>query len=282
MKAVALFSLREALRRRVFIVVAALTAGCGVLYGLAVWRVFSTLESFVGDRPAGIDPEVMAGATLLGLALFGTLFLGAVLAVFLTLGAVRGDAERGLLQPLLVRPLSRRQYLLARLLGAGSVCAAYVLAVYTGAVVVIGTVGGWWPERFVVIGLEMAVAVVVIATISLAGSVVLSATANGIAVFMAFGAGLVAGLLGQIAEALGSTTLEDAAIAVSWALPFEALYQSALANITAGTGDFTRLAIQLGPLGGAQPAGPLLWAFVIAYVAGVTALAVAAFARRDL
>ena len=282
MTAVALFSLREAIRRRVFIVVAALTAGCGVLYGLAVWRVFSTLESFVGDRPAGIDPEVMAGATLLGLALFGTLFLGAVLAVFLTLGAVRGDAERGLLQPLLVRPLTRRQYLLARLLGAGSVCAAYVLAVYTGAVLAIGTIGGWWPERFLMIGLEMAVAVVVIATISLAGSVVLSATANGIAVVMAFGAGLVAGLLGQIAEALGSSTLEDAAIAVSWALPFEALYQSALANITAGTGDFTRLAIQLGPLGGAQPAGPGLWAFVLAYLAAVTALGVAAFQRRDL
>jgi ABC-type transport system involved in multi-copper enzyme maturation permease subunit len=282
MKAVALFSLREALRRRVFIVVAILTVGCGILYGLAVWRVFSTLESFVGDRPAGIDPEVLAGATLLGLALFGTLFLGSVLAVFLTLGAVRGDAERGLLQPILVRPLTRRQYLLARLLGAGTVCAAYVLAVYTGAAVLIGSIGGWWPERFVVIGLEMAAAVVVVATISLAGSVVLSATANGIAVFMAFGAGLVAGLLGQIAEALGSGTLEDAALAVSWALPFEALYQTALADITAGTGDFTKLAIQLGPLGGAQPAGPLLWAWVIAYVAAVTAVAVAAFKRQDL
>ena len=50
---------------------------------------------------------MVAGATLLGLAMFATLFLGAILAVFLTLGAVRGDAERGLLQPLLVRPLPR-------------------------------------------------------------------------------------------------------------------------------------------------------------------------------
>ena len=50
----------------------------------------------------------MAGATLLGLAMFATLFLGTILAVFLTLGAVRGDAERGLLQPLLVRPVARR------------------------------------------------------------------------------------------------------------------------------------------------------------------------------
>ena len=39
--------------------------------------------------------------------MFATLFLGAVLAVFLTLGAVRGDAERGLLQPLRRAPARR-------------------------------------------------------------------------------------------------------------------------------------------------------------------------------
>ena len=50
--------------------------------------------------------------------MFGTLFLGAVLAVFLTLGVVRGDAERGLLQPLVVRPLGRATLLLARFLAA--------------------------------------------------------------------------------------------------------------------------------------------------------------------
>ena len=47
--------------------------------------------------------------------MFATLFLGAVLAVFLTLGAVRGDAERGLLQPLVVRPIGRTTLLLGAL-----------------------------------------------------------------------------------------------------------------------------------------------------------------------
>ena len=57
--------------------------------------------------------------------MFATLFLGAVLAVFLTLGVVRGDAEPGLLQPLIVRPLGRRRFL-ARFVGAARVCAVYV------------------------------------------------------------------------------------------------------------------------------------------------------------
>ena len=42
-------------------------------------------------------------------------------------------------------------------------------------------------------------------------------------------------------------------------LPFEALYQAALSAITADTVGFTRLAIDLGPFGGAEAAGPLLW-----------------------
>ena len=107
----------------------------------------------------------------------------------------------------------------------------------------------------------------------------LSSTANGIAVFMLFGAGLIAGLLGQIAEpeALNSETLENVSRAASWVLPFEALYQSALSAVTADTVGFTRFAINLGPFGGAQSFGALLGPFTVAYVAAIGAAALWAF-----
>ena len=78
--------------------------------------------------------------------------------------------------------------------------------------------------------------VLVIAALSLLGSVFLSSTANGIAVFMIFGAGLAAGLLGQIGDALAVQTLEDVAKVTSWVLPFEALYQAGLHGLTQDTG----------------------------------------------
>jgi hypothetical protein len=92
----------------------------------------------------------------------------------------------------------------------------------------------------------------------------------------------VAGLLGQIGEALGSDTLETVAKLASWALPFEALYQNGLAALTADTVGFTRLAIDLGPFGGAQDAGPGVWLWALAYGAVVGLLAARAFGRRDL
>lgn len=274
------YALRECVRRRVFIVVLVLTVGFLALYALGAHFLFEEIEDFEGPTP--IDEQVLRGSTLLGLAMFSTLFLGAVLAAFLTLSAVRGDAENGLLQPLVVRPVGRDALLAGRFAAAALVCGAYVLTVYGIAVLIVGLAGEWWPDRLVSPGLGLAAGVIVIAALSLLGSIFLGATANGIAVFMVFGAGLAAGLLGQIGDALSAETLEDVSKAVAYALPFEALYQAGLDGLTADVSGATGIIVRLGPFGGAQAGGPLLWLWTIAYLGGVAYAARTAFARRDL
>src|SRR3954452_3459158 len=119
----------EATRRRVFVVVLVLTALSGVLYVVGANHAFDHIG--VGETGAfGIDEHELVGSTIFGLAMFVILFLGAVLAIFLTPAVVRGDAERGLLQPLVVRPIGRAELLLARLLGAAAVSIGYVVAIY--------------------------------------------------------------------------------------------------------------------------------------------------------
>ena len=154
-------------------------------------------------------------------------------------------------------------------------------AVYAAALIITG-VAGWWPEDPVGPGVGLVAGVILIAALSLLGSIFLSATANGIAIFMVFGAGLAAGLLGQIGDALDVNTLRNIASVASWALPFEALYQGGLDSLTAGAEGTTAVIVQLGPFGGAQEAGPLLWPWTAVYLAAVGAGARLAFARRDL
>jgi ABC-type transport system involved in multi-copper enzyme maturation permease subunit len=277
---IAAHALRESLRRRVFVVVLVLSV---VFLGLYTWgaaELFDDVDAF-GDNEFGVEADTLAGATILGLAMFAILFLGSVLATFLTLGAVRGDAERGLLQPLIVRPVGRFEYLLGRLLGAAAVSAAYVVVLFGACVVVTGLLG-WWPDRVVAPALSLAGAAVVIAALSLLASALLSTTANGIAVFMALGAGLTAGLLGQIGEALDSRTLDRIADIGSWILPFEALYQHGLARLTADVEGSTAAIVNLGPFGGAQEASLAVWPFALAYVGAVIGLAALSFSRRDL
>jgi Cu-processing system permease protein len=273
------WAVRESLRRRVFFIVALLTIGYLVLYAFGCNAAFSHLHE---NRIGPVDAHEFAGATLLGLGMFAILFLGSVLAAFLTLSTVRGDAENGLLQPLVVRPVGRSQVITARWLAAATVCTAYVAAVYAGSLLILRATGGWAPDRVVGPGARVALAVSALAALCVLGSVAFTATANGIAIFMVLGSGLFAGLLGQIAHAIGNTGLERAAHIISWVLPFEALYQDGLALTTADQGGITRFLVQLGPLGGGTPAGRLLLPYAAGYVMVVGALAMVATSRRDL
>ena len=276
------YGFREAVRRKMFAVVLVLTAAFLFLFWLANHFVFRSLDTITPPADVHVDTRTFAGAFLVGLAMFATLFLGVVLAVFLTLGVVTGDAERGLLQPLVARPVGRSTLLVARFFGAGGVCVAYVLVVYFAGLVITGLSGHWWPDRIAWPGVELAGGVLVVTALSLLGSVVLSSTANGIAVFMLFGAGLVAGLLGSIGHALNSHTIKHASTIASWALPFEALYQDGLRMITEHASGLTGFLLQLGPFGGAYVHGWGVRVWAVAYVLLVGAAALLSFARKDL
>jgi ABC-type transport system involved in multi-copper enzyme maturation permease subunit len=273
MRIIAGYALREAVRRKVLVVVVVLTIGFLALYAYGSAQAFHQVRR-IGIPSADIHEEV--------LAMFVTLFLGTVLAVFVTLTAVRGDAERGLLQPLVVRPIGRTTLLLARFLAAAAVCVVYVAIVYAAAVLLTGATGGYWPDNPVFGGASLAAAVVVVVALALLGTTLLSSTANGIAIFMVFGAGLAAGLIGQIGSALGSSALERISSITSWALPFEAIYQNGLHALTADLRGATGVIVQLGPFGGAQDAGPLLFPYVLVYLVVVGAVATRIFKRADL
>ncbi|HKJ36597.1 MAG TPA: ABC transporter permease subunit [Solirubrobacterales bacterium] len=282
---IARYAVRESLRRRVLPVVGALTAAFLVFYALGAHFAFRELGELETTSPSGfvdIDDRALAGATLTGLAMFATLFLGAVLATFLTLGVVRGDSETGLLQPLLARPVARGTILVARAIAAAAIAAAYVLAVFAVSVAITHLTGDYTPDQLLTAGLQLAAAVVVITCISVLVSVFTSSTAQGITVLMLFGAGLTAGLLGQIGDALESATLIDISEWMSWMLPFEALYQDALYALTAETSGVTGFLLSLGPFGGARDTGIVLDLFALLYCAGLLGLATAAFMRRDL
>jgi len=280
--ALGLWTVRESLRRRVFIVVGLLTAGFLGLYALGCSVAFSGMNNATQDTSAHVPLRELVGATLGGLGMFAVLFLGCVLAAFLTLSTVRGDAEQGLLQPLVVRPVGRAQVIVVRWAAASVVCALYVGLVYAAMLIVLDVTGGWTPDHIVGPGFRLALSVAVLAALCVLGSVFMTATANGIAVFMVLGAGLFAGLLGQVGRGIGNSSLKHAANVIAWCLPFESLYQDALAQTTAAQVGISRFLVQLGPFGGGVSGGALLLPYVVAYLAGVGAMTVALAARRDL
>ena len=273
--------LQESVRRRVFLVVLVLTVLFLALFTVAAVEAFGATAPFGGDRGL-INAGQVTAVTLTGLGMFASLFLATVLAVFLTLGAVRGDAERGLLQPLVVRPLGRQEFLLGRFVGAAAVCCAYVLLLFAVVVAIVALAGGHGPGDVAGPALALMGAVAVLVALSLLGSVFLAATANGIAMFMLYGAGLVSGLLATIGAALGAHTVQTIAHDLAIALPFEGLYQAGLHALGSNQSGLAGVLVNLGPFGSSHAGGPLLVVWSVVYVAIVAALAGVGFARRDL
>lgn len=272
----------ESSRRRLFIVVPIVTALFLALYWTGNHYAFQFVTGTTRGPAGLVDTRSLAGASLVGLSMFMTMFLSSVIGVFLTMSTVRGDAESGLLQTFVVRPVARWQILVARFLGACAIAVPYALFLFIVSLLMTKVMGDWFPSQPVVTGLELAAAVSVVVAISLLGSVFLSTIANGVVAFMVYGAGLLGGLLGQIGEALRSPGLLDTGRNIAWAFPFEALYQAALDDLTVGESGVTRVIVQLGPLGGAQAAGVGLWLWAVVYLVIVGLIASAAFARRDL
>lgn len=272
----------ECIRRRIFVIVPLATVAFLVLFAVGNHYAFRSVASNQELGRGMVETNVFAGATLLGLSMFVSLFLASALAIFLTFAAVRGDAEQGVLQQVVVRPVARSGLLLGRLLGAAVVCAVYVLVLYASSVAITYAFGHWRPDDLLTPAVSLMFAVVVVATLSLLGSVFLGSLANGILMFMVYGAGLMAGFLGQLGDVLDSRGLDVTARVLSWLLPFEGLYQNGLHSLTSGTSGVTRFVVELGPLGGAEEGGSLLLLWAIVYIFAVLIGAMAAFARRDL
>jgi ABC-2 type transport system permease protein len=181
-----------------------------------------------------------------------------------------------------VRPIGRTTLLLSRFAAAAGLSAGYAVAVYAAALAITSGTGHWSPDHVVGPALALALAVAIVAALSLLASTMFSVTAQGIVVFMVFGAGLTAGLLAQIGHAIGSGTLHSIGHVASWVLPFEGLYAAGLHALISDTSGLTGVVLQLGPFGGSEAAGLGLIVWALAYTLAVLALAAAIFSRRDL
>jgi ABC-type transport system involved in multi-copper enzyme maturation permease subunit len=268
----AALAVQEALRRRAIGAILAVSAVLLGLFTLAAAQALPGEDSF---------EDATIGATLLGTAAFSDLLLGAVVAVALSHSAIRGDAERGLLQPVFVRPVSRGAVVLGRALAGAGIAVAYALGMWLAAVGLLALAGGWTPVRWLEPGLAVAAGAGVVACLAIAASAVLPAQAAGSVTLVLVGLGFTVGLLAQLGDTLGLATLVDVAGAVSYVLPFEALYRHALGVLGDELGGLDP-GSTVGPFGGARTASALLVPWTAAWLAAALGFAVWRARRMDV
>lgn len=270
MTAVALFTFKELLRRRLVAVAAVLTLAFLGLYVTGVQALAATPS---GELFGGLAPVLM------GLYLASP--LASLLPVLTTAGVVSAEIESGAVQSVLARPVTRTQVLLGRFSACAALIVLYTLLLQ-GAVLALAAAGGAHVPHVAEVMALLCLEPLVLASLGLLGSTLLPTVANGAALVLLYGMSTVGGVLEQAGAISGSARLYDVGVTTSLLIPSDAMYRKAAAVAAQGAPG-QLLWRFIGPIGGtlSTPSGAMV-VYAVLYAAAAVALGAWVFSRRDV
>jgi ABC-type transport system involved in multi-copper enzyme maturation permease subunit len=218
---IARLTVGEAARRRVLWVLVILSL---VTTSLTAWGVSALVA---GARDDGID-ELQIKFVVSQILIFIAFMFGFVLvmtAAFFGSPAIATDLESGIAQAMLARPLRRSSYLLGRWLGLAVVIVGYAVVSGFIAIGAVGIVSGYLPPDPILPVAFLAGQSLILLSLTVLLSTRLPPIAGGAIAVVAYGLAWMAGVLGKIGLAIGTTSLVSVSDAVRFLLPTDALWQ---------------------------------------------------------
>jgi ABC-type transport system involved in multi-copper enzyme maturation permease subunit len=276
---VARFTLKEAVRRRIVLGGGLLSVAFVGLFAAG----FAIIYSQIGSNDSNpIEARVFAAVTLTIMGLYLVQFLGAFLAIFLSVSTVAPEAESGALHAVLARPISRTTWLAGRALGIGGLVLVYVGVMATLLLSVTWLVAGYAPIDPVRGVLLLELEMVLLIAAGLLASTVLPVLGAGVTLFTLFALSWMAGIVGVVGGALHNTSMVNLGTAVNLVFPSDAVWRGASFYVL--TPNFL---VQLGggdsiPFSATTPPSALMLAWAAGEFLVLLALARAALKRKDL
>jgi len=285
---IALFTFREAWRKKVVLLAGVLTLAFLILYGTG-------LHFTLGDRVYPSDPaaadffEMMEAITLFSMGIYLAGFLVAGLAILAAVGSIAGEIENGTLYPLAARPLSRRALLLGKYFGLAAMLVTYAALFFLALSGLI-----YWQTGLVIPGLAPALALfilkpLVLLSITMMGTTWLPTLGNGVLAFGLYALAVAGGMMEQIGVLMGSTAAVYSGVITSFILPADAVYRMLVATVVhrlpIGNGQdmpFFNPQMILGPFGSQSTPSDWMLVYTLAYIVILLAVAVRTFKLRDI
>ncbi|OIQ62131.1 ABC transporter permease [Neomoorella thermoacetica] len=288
----ALFTFREAWRKKVAFIASALTLAFLILYGIGLHFISggSMVHTANPTASAASYYAMMQAITLFVLGIYLASFLAAGLAVLAAVGSIAGEIENGSLYTLAVRPLSRRDLLLGKFLGLAAMLVTYAALFFLALAGLV-----YWQTGLVIPGLVPALGLfilepLVLLAVTMLGTTRLSTLGNGILAFALYALAIVGGMIEQIGALIENTATVYTGVITSLILPADAVYRRLVATVVdrlpAGNGqDIPRLInpqSMLGPFGSQSTPSDWMLVYTLVYIVILLAAAVYVFNRRDV
>ncbi len=275
---VAALTVREAVRRRLVGAFALITVG---LVALSAWGFdrLSHSNALTSGEQSLSEPQALI------IFMFMFSFVVALSASAMGSPAISADAESGILQTIVARPLRRSEILFGKWLGLAAVLAGYAAVVSALEFGVVKIVSGYAPPNPVVVALYLFLEGAVLLSLALALSVRLSSVAAGVIGIAVFGCAWLAGVVGSLGSAFHIPALSEVGSVARYIVPTDGLWHGAIYYLEPHwfiTGSLRSIGDRGDPFfaSSAPSAGYLV--FFVCWFAAVLAIGAIGFERKEL
>lgn len=247
---------QEMLRRKMLLITLILTA----LFLAVFWFIADTVGA---DSAAGGDllMQYARRSAILSLGFFFGGFVVAFLAIFSSFSVISGEAEQGVLQSVLTRPIPRWKWYVGRWIGYVSLIGAYALVLFAAILLITNVHAGMTRDYgdIAVSLLLFLAAVPVLVSASMVGSTLFSGIGNGVFMTMLYGAGWLGGMVEKVRGALPvesdvEATLSRIGALLSLIMPADGLNRRMQYVLTQGAGETIPFLT-----GGNPPSNAFVW-----------------------
>lgn len=278
---VARLTIGETARKRILWVLILLALAA---VALTAWGV--TLLTSAAQEAHATDLQIKLGVSqILIFIAFQFGFVLAMTAAFLGSPAISADLESGVAQAMLARPLRRSSYLLGRWLGLSLVVVAYAALSGVLAIAAVSFVSGYVPPDPILPVAYLAGQALILLTFTIVLSTRLPPIAGGAIAVVAWGIAWLAGVLGHIGIAIGTTGLVGVSDFARILLPTDTLWQGVIfglePSVVIQTIGQQQLA-QGNPFFALEPPNPAYVLWAVAWVVLALVLAIVLLRRREL
>lgn len=283
MIAIAAASLKEAIRKRIIILVAVLTFVYLTLFGLVTH--FSVKELAAAGTLNTINAIDVASNIVSFLGFYFSSMLVAFLTIMISVGSISSEVESGVIHSIVTRPIKRSSYVLGKYLGLWVLSVAYSIFLFTAiisicAIFKLPLINTIKPLNIIKGLLFFTLEPIAILSLSIFGSASYKTLSNGIFVISLYILGLIGGVMEVIGSMLQNQSLVNLGIISSLISPFDIIYRQMLSAMFDGIGIRNPFMI----VDGMTSTAPSIWMliYILAYIPGLVILAMRKFRLKDI
>ncbi|MDP9271547.1 MAG: ABC transporter permease [Chloroflexota bacterium] len=281
---VASVTLREGLRRRLLPALGGLSL---VAVLLTAWGYAQLPHLAAGSRqPLTSDELQILASQLLILVMFMFSFVLGLAAVFAAAPSVAGELESGEALAVMARPIRRRSILIGKWVALAAVVTTYALVATACEFVAVSIATGFAPPHPIEAAFYLAGVGLVTLTLTIALSTRLPPVTAGIIAMLLFGLAWLAGVVGGIGLAFDDPITSLLGTVSRYLLPTDGLWRGTIFSLEPFSvlvgGAVAGPQLAAFPFYAAEPPSLLYLGWCVIWVAGILALAVVSFDRRDL